>query len=213
MWLSEYTRRASIAPSYAEIKEFMGQNVFNYLPEWESYPNLKQHQAYLVDTFDLMYDCKQIAYKIYGQFERYLKLKFRRIAPIYEVAYEKYNMDKDKLLTVGGLTTRDYEELRTLSNTTSGNVTGNSTSNYFDTPKELTPSLLNKPSNISTSNTTSDNTSSYKDDENRNLTETVATTSENYILELNKLIDNYRNLDTNFVDEFSDLFLNIYVIR
>ncbi len=214
MWIfnDEYNSLGNPTVTYEELKDFIGEDIFSSLPEWSLYPNLNQHKATIVDIFNMKYNCHKIGYSIYGKFENRMKLLFREHGPRFEIAYEKYNTDKDLILKVGKVTDREYLEARQSSINQSSNEQSGNTANLYDTPKTNLPNPLNKPSQVNTNDTNTTLEGNQKVDYSGDIKETVSQTDDTYIAELNKLIDNYRNLDYEFVKIFEDLFLNISIM-
>ena len=154
------------------------------------------------------YECKPIGHSIYGEFLRHLRIRFNEVAMGYSVLYEKYKNDADKLLLVGDVTTREYQELSSLTSSQSQET--NATSNLYDTPKTNLPNPLNHPSSVNTNDGTGKIDTSNTGSINRN--ETEQKTSAGYAEEVNKLRENYLNLDNAFVEEFKNLFLGITIL-
>lgn len=203
-----YNRLGNTSQSYEELCGILGYDIFDSIPDWEEFPNLLANKNKLVDLFNLHYSCKKLGYEIYGEFYRHLRLTFQELAAGYNILYDKYKNDIDRLLLVGDVTIRDYEELSSLSSSQSLN--SDASSNFYDTPKTNIPDPLNKPSTITTndgSQTTdgkSNSTVSRKENEQK--------TSRGYADEVNRLRYQYLNLNNEFIKEFRNLFLGITIL-
>src|SRR5699024_5477570 len=94
------------------------------------------------------------------------------------------------------------------------NVTNknNSKSNYYDTPKVNPPSSLVNPSN---STVGEDSGNSTRDNTTTDNTTADATTTETdqYLEQMNRIIDAYRSLDVQFVNDLEDLFLQVKILE
>lgn len=146
---------------------------------------------------------------MYGEFLKHLRIRFQEVGAGYNVLYDKYKNDADKLLLVGDVTTREYHELSSLTSSQSQET--NATNNLYDTPKTNFPNPLNHPSSVNTNDGTGKIDASNTGSINRN--EREQKTSRGYAEEVNRLRENYLNLNNAFVEEFRSLFLGIYVLR
>ena len=147
-------------------------------------------------------------YDIYGEFLKHLRIRFQEVAAGYQVLYDKYINDEAKLMKVGDVTTRDYEELSRVSSSQS--LSSNASSNLYDTPKTNLPNELNHPSSINTNDGTSNSNNNTKGSLTRS--ETEEKIANGYLNEDNKFRETYLNLDNAFVEEFRNLFLGITIL-
>lgn len=207
MPIPPYNRAGSLTISYNELVDFVGEPIFENLEEWTDYPNLLANKDKIVKAFHIRYDCREIGYDMPFKFINRLELKFMELAPRYELAFDKYKNDTVNITKVGKTTLSELEGLRTL--TVSNTSSRDSTSNYYDTPKTSLPNPLDNPSNASVGKDENTTTGSTEDKNSQN--GSVSETDGQYLEDLNKLIDAYRSLVVQFVNDLEDLFLQVTI--
>lgn len=207
MPIPPYNRAGSLTISYNELVDFVGEPIFENLEEWTDYPNLLANKDKIVKAFHIRYDCREIGYDMPFKFINRLELKFMELAPRYELAFDKYKNDAVNITKVGKTTLSELEGLRTL--TVSNTSSRDSTSNYYDTPKTSLPNPLDNPSNASVGKDEDTTTGSTEDKNSQN--GSVSETGGQYLEDLNKLIDAYRSLVVQFVNDLEDLFLQVTI--
>lgn len=141
---------------------------------------------------------------------RYL---FAEWGPSFDLAYEKYLADKDNIRKVGKVIQRDHSEDGTSSIDSTSNTDESNTSNYYDTPKTSIPNPLANPSNATTAGGVSTETANTTGKTSLTRKETETDSQDTYLIELNKIIDSMRSLDTEFIDKFEELFVCIQVLE
>lgn len=209
--MNEWNSLGKINITYEELVNYLGEDVFNTLPEWTDYPNLRTNQAILTKLFHLRYDCRELGYATTREFLARLEYLFCDLAPRYDFAMGKYLIDKANIEKVGKVIQRDYEEVGDSTLNVKNNTTDGTTSNYYDTPKTSLPNPLANPSNATVQVGKARQT--RKDTGHSELTrnETETDSQDAYLVELNKIIDAMRSLNTDFINEFEDLFLMIKI--
>lgn len=211
--ISIYNRLGAVTVSYKEVDDFFGPGVIENLPEWDLYPELAKQKEAIIYLFHIRYDCREIGYDMPYKFIERLKYKFYELGPRYNLAYKLYNEKVADIEKVGKVTISQSEGLRVLAIIDKVTNSNNSKSNYYDTPKVNPPSSLVNPSN---STVGEDSGNSTRDNTTTDATSGNATTSETeqlYIEELNRLIDAYRSLDVQFVNDLEDLFLQVKILE
>lgn len=209
--MNEWSSLGKINITYEELVNYLGEDVFNTLPEWTEYANLKANQAMLTKLFHLRYDCRELGYATTRKFLARLEYLFADLAPRYDFAFGKYMNDKANIEKVGKVIQRDYNEVGDSTLNVVNNTSDNTTSNYYDTPKTTVPNPLANPSNATVQNGSADQTRDDTGHSQLTRTETETDSQDTYLVELNKIIDAMRSLNTDFINEFEDLFLRIKI--
>ena len=207
-----YNRLGAVTVSYKEVDDFFGPGVIENLPEWDLYPELAKQKEAIIYLFHIRYDCREIGYDMPYKFIERLKYKFYELGPRYNLAYQLYNTKQTEIEKIGRVTIVNSNGNRTLSINDKVTNSNNSKSNYYDTPKVNPPSSLVNPSNSTvgedSGNSTRDNTTTDTSTADATTTET-----DQYLEQMNRIIDAYRSLDVQFVDDLEDLFLQVKILE
>lgn len=206
-----YNRLGAVTVSYKEVDDFFGPGVIENLPEWDLYPELAKQKEAIIYLFHIRYDCREIGYDMPYKFIERLKYKFYELGPRYNLAYQLYNTKQAEIEKIGRVTIVNSNGNRTLSINDKVTNSNNSKSNYYDTPKVNPPSSLVNPSN---STVGEDSGNSTRDNTTTDNTTADATTTETdqYLEQMNRIIDAYRSLDVQFVNDLEDLFLQAKIL-
>lgn len=207
-----YNRLGAVTVSYKEVDDFFGPGVIENLPEWDLYPDLAKQKKAIIYLFHIRYDCREIGYDMPYKFIERLKYKFYELGPRYNLAYQLYNTKQAEIEKIGRVTIVNSNGNRTLSINDKVTNSNNSKSNYYDTPKVNPPSSLVNPSNSTvgedSGNSTRDNTTTDTSTADATTTET-----DQYLEQMNRIIDAYRSLDVQFVNDLEDLFLQVKILE
>lgn len=207
-----YNRLGAVTVSYKEVDDFFGPGVIENLPEWDLYPELAKQKEAIIYLFHIRYDCREIGYDMPYKFIERLKYKFYELGPRYNLAYQLYNTKQAEIEKIGRVTIVNSNGNRTLSINDKITNSNNSKSNYYDTPKVNPPSNLVNPSNSTvgedSGNSTRDNTTTDTSTADATTTET-----DQYLEQMNRIIDAYRSLDVQFVNDLEDLFLQVKILE
>lgn len=207
-----YNRLGAVTVSYKEVDDFFGPGVIENLPEWDLYPELAKQKEAIIYLFHIRYDCREIGYDMPYKFIERLKYKFYELGPRYNLAYQLYNTKQAEIEKIGRVTIVNSNGNRTLSINDKVTNSNNSKSNYYDTPKVNPPSSLVNPSNSTvgedSGNSTRDNTTTDTSTADATTTET-----DQYLEQMNRIIDAYRSLDIQFVNDLEDLFLQVKILE
>lgn len=207
-----YNRLGAVTVSYKEVDDFFGPGVIENLPEWDLYPELAKQKEAIIYLFHIRYDCREIGYDMPYKFVERLKYKFYELGPRYNLAYQLYNTKQAEIEKIGRVTIVNSNGNRTLSINDKVTNSNNSKSNYYDTPKVNPPSSLVNPSNSTvgedSGNSTRDNTTTDTSTADATTTET-----DQYLEQMNRIIDAYRSLDVQFVNDLEDLFLQVKILE
>lgn len=207
-----YNRLGAVTVSYKEVDDFFGPGVIENLPEWDLYPELAKQKEAIIYLFHIRYDCREIGYDMPYKFVERLKYKFYELGPRYNLAYQLYNTKQAEIEKIGKVTIVNSNGNRTLSINDKVTNSNNSKSNYYDTPKVNPPSSLVNPSNSTvgedSGNSTRDNTTTDTSTADATTTET-----DQYLEQMNRIIDAYRSLDVQFVNDLEDLFLQVKILE
>lgn len=207
-----YNRLGAVTVSYKEVDDFFGPGVIENLPEWDLYPELAKQKEAIIYLFHIRYDCREIGYDMPYKFIERLKYKFYELGPRYNLAYQLYNTKQAEIEKIGRVTIVNSNGNRTLSINDKVTNSNNSKSNYYDTPKVNPPSSLVNPSNSTlgedSGNSTRDNTTTDTSTADATTTET-----DQYLEQMNRIIDAYRSLDVQFISDLEDLFLQVKILE
>lgn len=210
--ISIYNRLGTVTVSYKEVDDFFGPGVIENLPEWDLYPELAKQKEAIIYLFHIRYDCREIGYDMPYKFIERLKYKFYELGPRYNLAYQLYNTKQAEIEKIGRVTIVNSNGNRTLSINDKVTNSNNSKSNYYDTPKVNPPGSLVNPSNSTigedSGNSTRDNTTTDNTTADATTTET-----DQYLEQMNRIIDAYRSLDVQFVNDLEDLFLQVKILE
>lgn len=195
-----YTDYLENVQSYADVGiEYVdwNQNKYSYL---------FQHKDDLVSMFNLQFKYREIGAETETRFQDMIQTRFNQIADKYNHAYKvTEENDVDKLGT--GYT---YDEVR--NRTIHGEASG-TTSETRDNKYKDTPSNSNSTINNPTSQTIDDRdgTSSAENDEQQDdvVHQDKVVHDKEMVVELSELIDRYRQLDLEFVNEFGICFMGV----
>ena len=172
------------------------------------YPNLYIHKDRLVYRFDKKYAYREIGAETISRWMNLLQNRFDEIADKFNHAYKMYddpNIDIDAL-TLGFK--RSIESSSTGSGSNSSTSSNTVNSKFKDTPTSGT-STINNPTteNIDTENGT--NSGSHNSQGNIKTTENYDYHDEHSIDEVNKIINHYKQIDEEFINEFNQMFIGI----
>lgn len=207
-----YNRLGAVTVSYKEVDDFFGPGVIENLPEWDLYPELAKQKEAIIYLFHIRYDCREIGYDMPYKFIERLKYKFYELGPRYNLAYQLYNTKQAEIEKIGRVTIVNSNGNRTLSINDKVTNSNNSKSNYYDTPKVNPPSSLVNPSN-STLGEDSGNSTRNNTTTDTSTADATTTETDQYLEQMNRIIDAYRSLDVQFVNDLEDLFLQVKILE
>lgn len=207
-----YNRLGAVTVNYKEVDDFFGPGVLENLPEWDLYPELAKQKEAIIYLFHIRYDCREIGYDMPYKFVERLKYKFYELGPRYNLAYQLYTTKQAEIEKIGRVTIVNSNGNRTLSINDKVTNSNNSKSNYYDTPKVNPPSSLVNPSN-STVGEDSGNSTRNNTTTDTSTADATTTETDQYLEQMNRIIDAYRSLDVQFVDDLEDLFLQVKILE
>lgn len=170
------------------------------------YTKLAEHKEDLISLFDNQFAFREIGAETETRFQSMLQIRFNQIADKYNHAYKvTEENDVDQLGT--GYT---YDELRNRLINSEGTASGNENrdNKYKDTPQSST-STINNPTNQSIDTRQNNSTATTKETQTDEVHQNKVQHDKEMILELNDLIDKYKQLDVDFVNEFETCFMMI----
>lgn len=136
-----------------------------------------------------------------------LQVKFNQIAGRFNHAYKVVEENDVDVLGTG----YEYKETRKRGITTTGESTATDTrdNKFKDTPTNI-QSVLNNPTN----ETRDDRTNASNAKTTENLDDTIDRKNtkhdEEMVVELSQLIDRYRQIDVEFINEFNECFMGVF---
>lgn len=189
-----------------EIAPTVGINGINWHPEL--YPNLNEHKARLVERFNLNYAIREVSREDINQWMMLLQNRYDEIADRFNHAYKLYDDDEIHLdnITLGYVREILYGNQSSGNSSSSGS--SSSTSKFRDTPTSGN-STINNPTteNLDTASSSNEGESSRR--ASGNSKETYDYHDKHVMEEVNKIIDKYRQLDSEFTREFNEMFIGI----
>lgn len=174
-------------------------------------PNVQSRMLTLQTRFEERYANRMISAETLQRWQVRLQNRFDEVVRRYERAYglySRYQEDMDADVLPG----ETYTEKETLKSDTKqgGSDKSESESRNIDTPD----SIINQNQNYADSLTNGKSTMTYgRTDEGnstRDMTRKRTLTGQDLMLNINGSIDGWRDIDTWFVAEFENLFLNIW---
>lgn len=190
-------------------KAQINRNVGLEFIDWKEdrYTYLAPHKDAIIEAFNLQYKYRELGTETEERFNDNLQITFNRIADRYNHAYKvTEENDVDKLGT--GYT---YIEIRnrTLNSTGTSSTEESVDSKYKDTPATST-STLNNPTNQNLQDRDGTTEATTNETEEHNISRDNTKHDQEMIVELSQLIDRYRQIDVEFVDEFENCFMGIF---
>ena len=170
------------------------------------YTKLAEHKADLISLFDNQFAFREIGAETETRFQSMLQIRFNQIADKYNHAYKVTEENDVDQLGTG----YSYDELRKRNIESQGTANGNETrdSKYKDTPQSYT-STINNPTNQNIDARQNSSTATTKEAQTDEVHQNKVQHDKEMILELNDLIDKYKQLDVDFVNEFETCFMMI----
>lgn len=177
----------------------------------ELYPHLYKHKDRLIQRFDSKYGLREIGAETVHRWMYLLQNRFDEIAPKYDHAYKLYEDETINLdnLTLGYVRKILYSSKGTGESTTESQESGNS--KFRDTPTSG-DSTINNPTTENVDTTSSKGNSKSNRNSGGNSSETYDYHDEHVMLEVNKLIDEYKILDEEFINLFNEMFIGILTV-
>ena len=170
------------------------------------YTYLAEHKEDLITLFEEVFQYREIGQETESRFQEFLQRHFDEIADKYNHAYKvTEENDVDKLGTG-----YSYKEIRDRTTKVTGTSTNTETRNnkYKDTPATST-STINNP----TSENIDDRESSGNANTNEILSDKISRDNTKHdkemIEELSDLINKYRQIDVEFVNDFGVCFIGL----
>lgn len=167
---------------------------------------LAEHKSDIITLFNEVYQYREVGSETPLRFQNNLQMRFDVIADRYNHAYKVIEEnDVDKLGT--GYT---YKEIRDRTINTTGNSTATETrdSKYKDTPSS-SASTINNPTNENIDDRESESTANTNEVLADSITRDNTKHDKEMIVELSELIDRYRQIDVEFVYDFSSCFIGL----
>ena len=198
-------------PTYLDVQMLYPTFGWQSLVVDDDCPTVNSRMAILQTRFEERYANRMISSETLQRWQVRLQNRFDEVVRRYERAYGLYSryqedMDADVL---PGETYTETEHIAS-DNTQGGSDTSSSKTRNVDTPD----SVINANSDYADSLSDSSGTVTYgrtdKGASDRNLTRTRTLTGQDLMLNINGSIDGWRDLDTAFVSEFENLFLNLW---
>lgn len=178
--------------------------------QWHSalYPNLYTHKDRLVYRFNQKYGFREITNPDTSRWMFYLQNKFDEIANNFDHAYKLYDDKASELdeLTLGHVRNIIYNNESAGSSSATGSSQANS--KFRDTPTDGT-SVINNPTTENQDNGSSSSTGSDSREGSGESTEKYDYHDDHLMMEVNKLIEKYKQLDESFINKFDEMFISI----
>ena len=198
-------------PTYLDVQMKYPTFGWQSLVVDEDCPNVQSRMLTLQTRFEERYANRMISSETLQRWQVRLQNRFDEVVRRYERAYglySRYQEDMDADVLPG----ETYKENETVKSDTKqgGTDSSESENRNIDTPD----SIINQNPNYADSLTNGKSTVTYgRTDEGnstRDLTRTRTLTGQDLMLNINGSIDGWRDIDTYFVGEFENLFMNVW---
>lgn len=198
-------------PTYLDVQMKYPTFGWQSLVVDEDCPTVLSRMAILQTRFEERYANRMISSETLQRWQVRLQNRFDEVVRKYERAYglySRYQEDMDADVLPG----ETYTENEKIENSAEqgGSDSSESENRNIDTPD----SIINQNPNYADSLTDGKSTVTYgrtdKGNSTRDLTRTRTLTGQDLMLNINGSIDGWRDIDTSFVGEFENLFMNIW---
>lgn len=222
-----YAPDSAWIPTYGDILHFKDEGNQHYVNigfdsleiDSDATPIIASKFETLTMRFNERYYNRMINAETLERFQVRLQNRYDDIAPRFEFAYEMYDMYRDKMISKADISklimeTFGEDETNNYTQELGGSDSVDTNQRDIDTPD----SILNANPDYADALSEGKNTTTYgrtdSGDSTRNLNHNLERTEEfggDILAEnIHKAIDAFRNLDTRFVAEFENNFLNIF---
>lgn len=171
------------------------------------YTYLAENKSKLIAMFNQEFAYRELGSETEERFQHMLQNKYNMIADKYNHAYKV--VDEIDIDTLG--TGYKYTENRSriLDTTADSNGTENRDNKFKDTPSSGT-STLNNPTEQTLDDRSTTNHLTGNENQQDDITQNKETHDRQRVIELSELIDRYRQIDAEFVNEFNECFMGIF---
>ena len=209
----EYYKNQTDIPEKAEYFSQFGFDQLDYGPFDEndeyagSFPHIADRWQTLVQRFNQRYYYRMLGIETMEHWQNNLQERFDAMAPRYELAYTLFEEHGDKIVedVIAG-----ESETVSGSNQASGSDSNTSSSlnKTWDTPDTAINAQESYADAVSQGSGSGSVTYGKKD--TYGSTRTKLITGDGILKSINTTIRDYQDIDTMFINEFSDLFLSVY---
>ena len=198
-------------PTYLDVQMKYPTFGWQSLVVDEDCPTVASRMETLRVRFEERYANRMISSETLQRWQVRLQNRFDEVVRRYERAYglySRYQEDMDADVLPG----ETYTEKEKIENSTEqgGSDSSESESRNIDTPD----SIINQNPNYADSLSNGSSTMTYgrtdKGSSTRDMTRTRTLTGQDLMLNINGSIDGWRDIDTSFVAEFENLFMNVW---
>ena len=176
--------------------------------DWDSvkYPNLVKHKTTLIGRFNEEYAFRELGQETTLRWQLFVNARFNEVAEKYEHAYKVLSSDRLDELGTGYTVTDNLDREMNSKMDSTDKFDGNS--KFKDTPISGT---INNP----TTEQIDDNLTTYGSTGNDTQKDSRVTTKVQHddviMKELNWLADQYKVLNNEFIKEFDNMFIQIFM--
>ena len=198
-------------PTYLDVQMKYPTFGWQSLVVDEDCPTVNSRMSILQTRFEERYANRMISSETLQRWQVRLQNRFDEVVRRYERAYglySRYQEDMDADVLPG----ETYTEKETIKSDTKqgGSDSSNNETRNIDTPDSVINQNPNYADSLSKGNSTVNYGRTEDGNSTRDLTRTRTLTGQDLMLNINGSIDGWRDLDTAFVSEFENLFLNIW---
>lgn len=167
------------------------------------YPHIADRWQTLVQRFNQRYYYRMLGIETMEHWQNNLQERFDAVANRYELAYTLFEEHSSEIVddVIAG-----EKETISGSNTASGSDSNSSTSKDWDTPD----SAINANASYADRVSTGSGSVTYGKTDSYGSTRTKLITGKGILESINTTIKEFKDIDTMFINEFSDLFLSVY---
>lgn len=176
--------------------------------DWDEtlYPNLVKHKSVLIGRFNETYAFREIGQETPLRWQLFVNARFNEVAEKYDHAYKVLSSDRLDELGTGYTVTDEFERTTGSKMDSTDKFEGNS--QFKDTPIS---GSINNP----TTEQNDDNLTTYGSVGSGTQKDTRTTKKEQHddviMKELNWLADQYKVLNNDFIKEFENMFIQIFM--
>lgn len=178
-----------------------------YIDWWEDkYTYLANHKEDIITQFNSIYKYRELGGETEERFQDILQQQFYEVADRYNHAYKV--MEENDIDQLG--TGYSYKEVRDRTINTDGESSGTESrdNKYKDTPASST-STLNNPTEQTLDDRENSSTAHTDETLHDEIERDNTKHDDPLVVELNYLIDRYKQLDIDFIMEFESCFIGL----
>ena len=173
------------------------------------YPYLYRHKDRLVYRFNQEYHFREIGSETVSRWMWQLQNRFDEIAERFNHAYKMYEDEAIDLLGVGFV--REIWTDSTGAGSASSTTSTTTDSKFRDTPTD-SDSTINNPTTQDINTSEQSGESSSENSGSSHSKEKYDYNDEHRLTEINQVVDGFKSLDQDFINQFNQMFMGLLTI-